>query len=71
MESIERRFLGRFFSLSAHDIQMAQIQAKDLFEVKVDILRVMAGLDLSGDWIGWDGGREHWKIRVPPQRRSP
>ncbi|KAG5040232.1 hypothetical protein JHK82_012352 [Glycine max] len=42
---------------------MAQIQAKDLFEVKVDILRVMAGLDLSGDWIGWDGGREHWKIR--------
>ncbi|KAG5028753.1 hypothetical protein JHK87_012267 [Glycine soja] len=49
---------------------MAQIQAKDLFEVKVDILRVMAGLDLSGDWIGWDGGREHWKIRVPPQRRN-
>ncbi|RDY13479.1 putative mitochondrial protein, partial [Mucuna pruriens] len=43
VESIERRLLGRFFSPSAHDIQMARIQAEDLFEVKVDILRVMAG----------------------------
>ncbi|KAG4909416.1 hypothetical protein JHK87_055532 [Glycine soja] len=71
VESIKRRLLGRFFSPSAHDIQIAQIQAKDLFEVKVDILRVMAGLDPSGDWIRWNKGHEHWKIRVPPQGRSP
>jgi len=51
VESIQRRLLGRFFSPSAHDIQMARIQAEDLFEVKVDIIRVMAGLDPSGDWM--------------------
>ncbi|XP_020209585.1 uncharacterized protein LOC109794549 [Cajanus cajan] len=45
VEAIERRLLGRFPSPSAHDIQMARIQAEDLFEVKVDIIRRMTSLD--------------------------
>lgn len=52
LELIQRRLLGRFSSPSAHDIQMARIQAEDLFEVKADIIRVMAGLDPTGDWMG-------------------
>ncbi|CAI8612189.1 unnamed protein product [Vicia faba] len=31
---------------------MARIEAEDLFEVKVDICQVMAGLHPSGDWMG-------------------
>lgn len=50
--SIQRRLLGGFPSPSAHDIQMARIQAEDLFEVKVDIIRKMTGLHPSGDWMG-------------------
>jgi len=52
VESIQRRLLGRFPSPSAHEIQMARIEAEDLFEVKVDICQVMAGLHPSGDWMG-------------------
>jgi len=52
VESIQRRLLGTNFNPSAHDIRMAQIQAEDLFEVKVDIIRKMAGLHPSGDWMG-------------------
>lgn len=51
VESIQRRLLGRFPSPSAHEIQMARIEAEDLFEVKADICRVMAGLHPSGDWM--------------------
>ncbi|EXB64603.1 hypothetical protein L484_017935 [Morus notabilis] len=32
--------------------QQARIQAEDLFEVKVEIFRVMSGLDPEGDWLG-------------------
>nr|QCQ81899.1 hypothetical protein [Ammopiptanthus mongolicus] len=52
VEAIQQRFLGGLVSPSAHDIQMARNQAEDQFEVKVDIVRVMAGLDPSGDWMG-------------------
>lgn len=52
VESIERRLLGRSLSPSAHDIYLARINAEDLFEVKVDIIREMAGLHPSGDWMG-------------------
>ena len=52
VESIQRRLLGRFPSPSAHEIQMARIEAEDLFEVKADICQVMAGLHPSGDWMG-------------------
>jgi hypothetical protein len=52
VESIQRRLLGTNLNPSAHDIQMSRIQAEDLFEVKVDIIRKMAGLHPSGDWMG-------------------
>ena len=52
VESIQRRLLGTNWNPSAHDIRMARIQAEDLFEVKVDIIRKMAGLHPSGDWMG-------------------
>nr|AOT98967.1 hypothetical protein [Oryza rhizomatis] len=53
VESIQRRLLGTNLNPSAHDIRMARMQAEDLFEVKVDIIRKMAGLHPSGDWMGW------------------
>ena len=31
---------------------MMRIQAEDLFEVKVEIIQIMAGLDPTGDWMG-------------------
>ncbi|KAI5666712.1 hypothetical protein M9H77_16565 [Catharanthus roseus] len=37
---------------SSEMIEMAQIQAEDLFEVKVEIIKLMAGLDPTGDWMG-------------------
>lgn len=53
VESIQRRLLGTNFNPSAHDVGMARIQAEDLFEVKVDIIRKMAGLHPRGDWMRW------------------
>ena len=50
--AIERRLLAPNEFPSDHDIRLARIQAEDLFEVKVDIIRVMAGLNPSGDWMG-------------------
>ena len=50
--SIERRLLAKTALPSAQDIQMARIQAEDLFEVKVEIIKLMAGLDPTGDWMG-------------------
>ena len=50
--SIQRRLLDHIPSPSAHQIQMARIHAQDLFEVKVDIIHQMAGLDPTGDWMG-------------------
>jgi hypothetical protein len=51
VESITRRLLEGSPFPSAHAIKMAQIDAEDLFEAKVDICRVMAGLDPEGDWL--------------------
>ncbi|KAI5582037.1 hypothetical protein POPTR_007G062262v4 [Populus trichocarpa] len=31
---------------------MARIHAEDLFEVKVEIIKLMAVLDPTGDWMG-------------------
>lgn len=50
--SIQRRLLAEFDLPSYEQIQFARIQAEDLFEVKVDILRIMAVLDPTGDWMG-------------------
>lgn len=51
VESIQLRLLSGFPSPSAHDIDMARIQAQDLFEVKVEIIRAMAVLHPRGDWL--------------------
>lgn len=50
--SIKRRLLAQYQEPSAHIIGQAEIDAEDLFEVKVDIIRQMAGLDPEGDWLG-------------------
>lgn len=48
--SIQQRLLAQYDSPSAHDIAMARIEAQDRFEVKVEIIRLMAPLDPEGDW---------------------
>nr|AOT98978.1 hypothetical protein [Oryza rufipogon]ATA66825.1 hypothetical protein [Oryza sativa Indica Group] len=53
VQSIQRRILGANLNPSAHDMQMSRIQAEDLFELKVQIIRKMATLHPSGDWMGW------------------
>ncbi|RWR94993.1 hypothetical protein CKAN_02431400 [Cinnamomum micranthum f. kanehirae] len=50
--SIERRLLAKYSFPSSEVIRMARIQAEDLFEVKVEIIKLMAGLDPTGDWMG-------------------
>ena len=50
--SIQRRLLAKYSVPSAAEIQHAEIEAQDLFEVKVEIFRVMEGLDPQGDWMG-------------------
>lgn len=50
--SIERRLLAKYSFPSSEVIQMTRIQAEDLFEVKVEIIKLMAGLDPTGDWMG-------------------
>lgn len=50
--SIQRRLLSQSHNPSAQDIYLAGIQAEDLFQVKVDIIRQMATLDPEGDWLG-------------------
>jgi hypothetical protein len=52
VESIQRRLLGRYPFPSDHAIQLARIQAEELFVVKADICEVMAGLHPEGDWQG-------------------
>jgi hypothetical protein len=51
VNSIEGRLLAKYSFPSSEVIQMARIQAEDLFEVKVEIIRLMAGLDPTGDWM--------------------
>lgn len=53
-------------SPSLEDYRLARIQAEDLFEVKVEIIQLMAGLDPTGDWMG-RGAR----ALFPPRERSP
>lgn len=50
--SIERRLLAKYSFPSSEVIQLTRIQAEDLFEVKVEIIKLMAGLDPTGDWMG-------------------
>jgi hypothetical protein len=50
--SIERRLLAPKTNPSDFDLQQAKIDAEDLFEIKVDIVRSMSGLHPEGDWMG-------------------
>lgn len=50
--SIQHRLLAKYDFPSYEVIQFARIQAEDLFEVKVEIIKIMAGLDPTGDWMG-------------------
>lgn len=50
--AIERRLLSAKPSPSYFDLMQARIDAEDLFEVKVEIVRIMSGLDPQGDWLG-------------------
>jgi hypothetical protein len=50
--SIQRRLLAKDSFPSFEVIERARIHAEDLFEVKVDICRLMAPLDPRGDWMG-------------------
>ncbi|CAH1452046.1 unnamed protein product [Lactuca virosa] len=52
VRSIEGRLLSGKTVPSSLDIYLARINADDLFEVKVDIIREMAGMQPSGDWLG-------------------
>ena len=51
IERIQRRLLSQAGFPSAHDIELARIQAADNFEVKVDIIRQMTPLHPEGDWV--------------------
>lgn len=50
--SIQQLLLSNKTAPSAHEIYMARINAEDLFEVKVEIIQLMAGLDPTGNWMG-------------------
>lgn len=50
--SIQRRLLASNPFPSLEENYLALIQAEDLFEIKVDIYRLMSVLDPSGNWIG-------------------
>lgn len=51
--SIQRRLLDKTSPLPLpHEIDIARVQAEDLFEVKAEIVKLMAVLDPYGDWMG-------------------
>nr|UIR99346.1 hypothetical protein [Bidens alba var. radiata] len=51
VSSIQRRLLASNPLPSAEEIGFARIEAEDLFEVKVKIIRRMEVLDPTGDWM--------------------
>ncbi|MFQ6650883.1 hypothetical protein Gotur_023401 [Gossypium turneri] len=55
--------------LSNHELCMARIQAKDLFELKVEIIKLMAVLDPTGDWTG-QGTRALDNLRTTTGEKS-
>lgn len=50
--SIQERLLAKNPSPSLQDYRLARLDAEDLFEIKVDIIRQMTPLDPEGDWMG-------------------
>jgi hypothetical protein len=67
--SIERRLLSNKSAPSTYEVDMARINAEDLFEVKVEILKVMSSLDPRGDWMG-RGARALDNPRTPTGEES-
>lgn len=51
VNSIQQRLLRRHRSPSAEVIERTKIDAQDLFEVKVEIIRTMTPLHPEGDWL--------------------
>jgi hypothetical protein len=51
VRAIQRRLLAQYPFPSAGIIDMARIEAQDLFEVKVKIIHKMAQWDPTGDWL--------------------
>lgn len=49
VNAIQHRLLAKYSSPSS---EQAKIDAEDLFEIKVEIIRIMDGLDPRGDWPG-------------------
>ncbi len=49
--SIQLRLLEKYVFPPAEIIDRARIEAEDLFEVKVDVIRRMTPLDPEGDWL--------------------
>lgn len=58
---IEWRLLKKIALPSAEQIYFAHLKAQDLFEVKVEIIRLMAFYDPTGDWMG----RGAWALDNP------
>ncbi|KAH0713863.1 hypothetical protein KY289_009822 [Solanum tuberosum] len=53
VQSIQQRLLAKYsYTPPIGIMYLAEIEAKDLFEVKVEIIRIMAVLDPTGDWLG-------------------
>lgn len=52
VSAIQRRLLGKYPFPSAEIIEGARLDAQDLFEVKVRIIREMEKWDPTGDWMG-------------------
>ena len=52
VSAIQLRLLEKYPSPSAAIIERARLEAQDLFEVKVEIIRQMTALDPEGDWMG-------------------
>lgn len=51
VNSIKQRLLRRYASPSPQEIEIALLDAQDLFEVKVEIIRIMTPLHPEGDWL--------------------
>uniref|UniRef100_A0A3Q7FNA2 DUF8018 domain-containing protein n=1 Tax=Solanum lycopersicum TaxID=4081 RepID=A0A3Q7FNA2_SOLLC len=53
VQSIQRRLLAKYsYTPPIGIMYLTEIEAKDLFEVKVEILRIMAVFDQMEDWMG-------------------
>ncbi|EEF27191.1 conserved hypothetical protein [Ricinus communis] len=52
VSAIERRLLAASPTPTYFELSQARMEAEDLFEVKVEIVRVMLGLHPEGDWMG-------------------